>query len=83
MMVFVWSPPERLAITQLGGKLRIVTDAVAYLRFDRLLIFVRTRYTEAEPGPLRHQVELPRDWTVRKVESKDLRSWEVVEEDRK
>ncbi|MFQ5655325.1 MAG: hypothetical protein ACE5GW_11420, partial [Planctomycetota bacterium] len=70
---------EQLRIAAVEPRLRLATDAVALLSSERLLIFVRSRYSQAEPGPLRHQVPIGARWRVRRVRSERLRSWELVE----
>jgi hypothetical protein len=70
---------EELAVAGVMDDVQLATDATALIRADRLLVFVRSRYLKANPGPLRHRVPLPAAWTVRHVESESLRSWRVSE----
>ncbi|MFC1705347.1 hypothetical protein ACFL59_00815 [Planctomycetota bacterium] len=72
---------EALSLTGIEANVQLVTDLVAYVRVDRLLVFCRSRYARAESGPLRHVVALPKGITVRKVQCEDLRSWEVLDAD--
>ncbi len=69
---------ESLAAEGLRGDVVIDTDVVSLVDLDRLVVSVRSRYTVTGPGPLRHEVQIPKGWSVRTVRCAALRDWEVV-----
>ncbi len=71
---------ESLALGPVQEVVRLATDGVLLWRADRMQYFLRVRYSQPEKGPLRHEMMLPQSWSVRRVQSSKLESWEVVEE---
>jgi hypothetical protein len=69
---------EKLAVESLAPEATVATEIVAVIGTDRLAISVRSRYGAAGAGPLRHEVPVPKGWSVRSVKGPAVRSWEVV-----
>ncbi len=67
-----------LSLVPAPSRANLETEAVARIAADRLQVFVRTRFTQVERGPLRLRVALPDGWTVPNVETAKLRRFEVV-----
>lgn len=70
-----------LRIVEAPSQVRLESEAIAFLRQERVQIFVKSTYAKASPGPLRHRVLIPEGWTVRKVQCPGLLDWEVIATD--
>lgn len=69
-----------LAAEPVSSEAAIDTDFVFVLLADRLVVSARSRTSVTGPGPLRHEVPIPPEWSVRSVRSPSLRDWEVARE---
>ncbi len=68
---------RELAASFSEGRATLTTDVVGVVQPERLLVSVRSRYRVTGAGPLKHEVPLPGSWTIRHVQSANLRSWSV------
>lgn len=60
---------------------RLNHEAVAWVKDDRVRVYVRSLYASAESGGSpRHVVPLPASWDVQRVRGDRVRSWELREE---
>lgn len=59
------------------GRVTLKTDIVGVVEPERLVVSARTRYVVTGPSPLRHEIPLPNNWTVRNVQSAAMRTWAI------
>ncbi len=69
---------ESLAVEPAPVEVTVATTAAAVVGPDRCDVWVRSVYEVTGPGPLRHEVAIPRGWSVRNVASNALRDWRVT-----
>jgi hypothetical protein len=67
-----------LATEPVVSEAQVDTDLILVQEQDRLVVSARSRHSVTGLGPLRHEVPIPVEWSVRSVRAAGLRDWEVL-----